>query len=132
MERYVGQLHRVPAMQESGMSTSAAPVDESAPLGSHMSDELFDLIGKDYDDQEIRHRLRDGMTFCDNPDLDIVLCPHLLSLANGFERVGRELERLRQAGYLEAERALKNNYVWISSKTGRATLMKIPKFDPKI
>ena len=77
------------------------PVDFDEPLGSHVSDDLFDQLGEEYDDQQIRYMMHGGMIFATNPDMDIVICPHLLSLANGFERVGRELSRLHAAGYLE-------------------------------
>ena len=33
-------------------------------------------------------------------DLQIMLTPHLLSLANGFERVDKELHRLANVGYI--------------------------------
>ena len=78
------------------------PVSDDEPLGSHVSDGLFDELGESYPDQRLRFMCRQGMVFdADNPNMDIVICPHLLSLSRGFERVQQELSRLRTAGYLE-------------------------------
>ena len=84
------------------------PVDFEAPLGTHLNTKfLFEQIGDDYPDQELRHMLVDGFQLKIDPSLQIVLSPHLLSLAGiGFEKVDKELRRLasKELGYLKVVR----------------------------
>ena len=81
-----------------------APADFSAPIGTHLAtDRIFDELGDDFADQQLRHMIRTGIVFVPKPSLDMVVSPHLLSLANGFGRVDSELKRLAtpECGYLE-------------------------------
>ena len=81
-----------------------APADFSAPLDTHLAaDRIFDELGDDFADQQLRHMIRTGIVFVPSPSLDMVVSPHLLSLANGFGRVDSELKRLAtpECGYLE-------------------------------
>ena len=52
--------------------------------------------------------MRTGIIFVTNPSLDMIVSPHLLSLANGFGRVDSELARLASpaCGYLEYTKTL--------------------------
>ena len=81
-----------------------APADFSAPLDTHLAtDRIFDELGDGFADQQLRHMIRTGIVFVPSPSLDMVVSPHLLSLANGFGRVDSELKRLAtpECGYLE-------------------------------
>ena len=72
-----------------------APADFGAPLATHLATErIFDELGEDFADQQLRHMLRTGIVFVPSPSLDMVVSPHLLSLANGFGCVDSELARL--------------------------------------
>ena len=78
------------------------PLDFAAPIPTHLNtDAYFDAIGDDYPDQSLRHQVRRGALFFADVDLQIVICPHLLSLADGFKNVDRELRRLHALGYVE-------------------------------
>ena len=84
-----------------------APADFNAELSTHLdTDALFDALGPAFPDQQLRHMLRTGIVFVPGPSLDMVVCPHLLSLARGFDRVDGELARLATAGYVEYVSAL--------------------------
>ena len=37
----------------------------------------------------------------EHPDMNMVICKHLMSLADGAERVDKEFDRLRSNGYLQ-------------------------------
>ena len=77
-----------------------APVQDG-PTGSHLDRDgvLFDELGDNYDDQETRYGVRDGFYLLHDADLDLVICPHLLSLACGLDRVDSEITRLHKEGY---------------------------------
>ena len=78
------------------------PLDFSAPLPTHLNTSAyFDALGDDYPDQSLRHQVKYGALFFADLDLQIVVCPHLLSLADGFANVDKELRRLRSLGYVE-------------------------------
>ena len=78
------------------------PLDFSTPLPTHLNTSAyFDALGDDYPDQSLRHQVRHGALFFADLDLQIVVCPHLLSLADGFANVDKELRRLRSLGYVE-------------------------------
>ena len=84
-----------------------APADFGAELSTHLdTDALFDALGPSFPDQQLRHMLRTGVVFVPGPSLGMVVCPHLLSLARGFDRVDSELARLATAGYVEYVAAL--------------------------
>ena len=78
------------------------PLDFAAPLPTHLNTTAyFEAIGDDYPDQSLRHQVRHGALFFANIELQIVICPHLLSLADGFSNVDKELRRLCSLGYVE-------------------------------
>ena len=78
------------------------PLDFSAPLPTYLNTSAyFDALGNDYPDQSFRHQAKYGALFFADLDLRIVVCPHLLSLADGFANVDKELRRLRSLGYVE-------------------------------
>ena len=68
------------------------PLGFSAPLPTHLNTSAyFDALGDDYPDQSLRHQVKHGALFFADLDLQIVVCPHLLSLADGFANVDKEL-----------------------------------------
>ena len=78
------------------------PLGFSAPLPTHLNTPAyFGALGDDYPDQSLRHQVKYGALFFADLDLQIVVCPHLLSLADGFANVDKELRRLRSLGYVE-------------------------------
>ena len=77
------------------------PLDYDADVPSHLHNQkLFDRLGDDYPDQELRHMIVTGFFLKVDAALQIVILPHLLSLADGFESVDKELDRLEDNGYL--------------------------------
>lgn len=89
------------------------PLDFTAPIATHLNtDAYFDAIGDDYPDQSLRHQVRHGALFFADVDLQIVICPHLLSLADGFVNVDKELRRLHSLGYLEFNTTEEEAFAW--------------------
>ena len=71
------------------------PLDFDAAPPSHLNNQkFFDMLGPDYNDQELRHMLVTGFFMKIAPPLQIVILPHLLSLADAFDNVDKELDRL--------------------------------------
>ena len=71
------------------------PLDFDTKPPSHLNNQAFvDLLGDEYPDQELRHMLVDGFQMKINPPLQIVILPHLLSLADAFDSADAELDRL--------------------------------------
>ena len=71
---------------------------------THLATErIFDELGEDFADQQLRHMICTSIVFVPSPPLDMVVSPHLLSLTNGFGRVDSELKRLAapECGYLQ-------------------------------
>ena len=53
---------------------------------SHLNtDAMFDALGDDYPDQSLRHQVKHGALFFASLDLQIVICPHLVSLGGVFK-----------------------------------------------
>ena len=81
-----------------------APADFAAPIPTHIAIErIFDELGDEFTDQQLRHIMYTNTIFVTEPSLDMIVSPHLLSLANGFGCVDSELARLASpaCGYLE-------------------------------
>ena len=91
-----------PKFDELGMYY--APVEFVGDTNTHLDRQgiLYEELGDDYPDQELRACLRpsQGFHIVHAADLQIVLCPHLVDLSNGFNRVGKELRRLERLGYV--------------------------------
>ena len=66
------------------------PLDFSAPLPTHLhTSAYFDALGDDHPDQSLRHQVKHRAHFFADLDLQVVVCPHLLSLADGFANVDK-------------------------------------------
>ena len=53
-----------------------APADFAAPLESHLATErIFDELGDDFADQQLRHMLRTDIVFATNPSLGMIVSP---------------------------------------------------------
>lgn len=86
-------------------SGTPTPADFGLPLDTHIN---LDLVRHwmttytDYPDREIFSHLLEGVRFKTKPATQLVLQPHLSSLARGFVSVHRELLRLTQKGFFES------------------------------
>ena len=88
-----------------------APVDFDAPMPTTLrTQRLYDLLGDGYDDQSLRHMALHGFVFAPSPDMNMVICKHLISLADGAARVDTEFDRLRSNGYLQYIERLDEHY----------------------
>jgi hypothetical protein len=104
-----------------------APADFGAELSTHLdTDALFDALGPTFADQQLRHMLRTGVMFVPGPSLDMVICPHLLSLARSSDRVDSELARLATAGYVEYVAALDAHIVSLDDDTFLLSFGRVP------
>ena len=79
-----------------------APVDFTAATGTSLNTEFLDTALEHSDDQALRSMLVNGFVFGFDAELQIVVLPHLLSLALGVERGTKELRRLIGEGYFRA------------------------------
>ena len=61
---------------------------------------LFDALGDDFPDQSLRHQTLRGALFFAKLELQIVICPHILSLGDAFATAEKDLTRLASLGYL--------------------------------
>ena len=78
------------------------PLAFDEPITSHLNvDAMFAALGDDYPDQSLRHQVKHGALFFASLDLQIVICPHLVSLGDAFQVAERDLFRLARLGYLE-------------------------------
>ena len=77
------------------------PLDFNAPLNTHLHTQaMFDALGDDFLDQSLRHQILRGALFFAKLDLQIVICPHMLSLGDAFTAAEADLTRLSSLGYL--------------------------------
>ena len=78
------------------------PLDVERPIDSHLHTKaLFDALGESYPDQSLRHQILHGALFFANDDaMQIVICPHLLSIADGFPLMEKTFLRREKLGYL--------------------------------
>ena len=70
------------------------PADFSAALPTHLNVDALCTMLADYPDRVLVHMLRHGFVYVQEPELDMVINPHLLSLADGPHRVHDQLHRL--------------------------------------
>ena len=80
------------------------PLDVTAPIESDFDLGAWAERFKHWPDQECLGFLLDGVSYKADlleRDLQIVLCPHLVSLSVGFESVEKEVLRLEKLGYHE-------------------------------
>ena len=78
------------------------PLAFDEPITSHLNtDAMFTALGDDYPDQSLRHQVKHGALFFASLELQIVICPHLVSLGDAFQVAERDLFRLARLGYLE-------------------------------
>ena len=78
------------------------PLAFDEPITSHLdTDAMFTALGDDYPDQSLRHQVKHGALFFASLELQIVVCPHLVSLGDAFQVAERDLFRLARLGYLE-------------------------------
>ena len=78
------------------------PLDVERPIDSHLHTKaLFDALGESYPDQSLRYQILKGALFFANDDaMQIVICPHLLSIADGFPLMEKTFIRREKLGYL--------------------------------
>ena len=78
------------------------PLDVERPIDSHLHTKaLFDALGESYPDQSLRYQILNGALFFANDDaMQIVICPHLLSIADGFPLMEKTFIRREKLGYL--------------------------------
>ena len=77
------------------------PLDFDAPLNTHLNTQaVFDALGDDFPDQSLRHQILRGALFFAKFELQIVICPHMLSLGDAFTAAEADLTRLSSPGYL--------------------------------
>jgi hypothetical protein len=72
------------------------------------TDFLFNELGESDCDQELRHGLIDGFSLMIKPNLEIVMCPHLMSLAFGFDSTDSEMVRRTGSDLRYLERVCSN------------------------
>ena len=78
------------------------PLDFDAPLNTHLNTHaMFDALGDDFPDQSLRHQILRGALFFAKLELQIAICPHMLSLGDAFTAAEKDLTRLSSLGYLE-------------------------------
>ena len=78
------------------------PLDFAAAPPTHMHGQAYyDELGDDFNDQSLRTQQRDGTLYFADLAYQIVLSPHLLSIADGFDAVEDMLKKRRGLGYLE-------------------------------
>ena len=82
-----------------------APVDFTAATDTSLDTKFLDTALEHCDDQALRSMLVNGFVFGFDAELQIVVLPHLLSLALGVERGTKELRRLIGEGYFRAVNA---------------------------
>ena len=81
------------------------PVDFTASTGTALNTTFLDTALEHSDDQALRSMLVHGFVFDFDVELQIVVLPHLLSLALGVDRGSKELDRLIGEGYFHAVEA---------------------------
>lgn len=77
-----------------GAGLPAVPMDFDAPINTGVDRDTVQRELTDWPDQELVGFLLDGVQFRADLPLQIVLCPHLTSLAAGYASVQREVVRL--------------------------------------
>ena len=78
------------------------PLDFAAAPPTHMHGQAYyDELGDEFNDQSLRTQQRDGTLYFADLAYQIVLSPHLLSIADGFDAVEDMLKRRCGLGYLE-------------------------------
>ena len=78
------------------------PLAFEKPITPHLNtDAMFDALGDGYPDLSLRHQIKHGALFFASLDLQIVICPHLVSLDGAFQVAERDFFRLARLGYLE-------------------------------
>jgi len=78
------------------------PLDFEAPIDTHLhARAFFDALGDEYPDQSLRYQILNGALFFADLALQIVICPHLLSLSHAFANAENDIARLASLGYLE-------------------------------
>ena len=94
------------------------PVDFSAGVKTHLNVDALCSMLEDYPDRELVHMLRDGFVYVKNPDLDMVINPHLLSLAHGPQRVHDQLIEMGAApqNYVRFVSKLQQHYAHVSEE----------------
>ena len=75
-------------------SECATPLDTHAPLEHTLNTDYFRRRLRDYPNQRILSFIVEGVRPRADVELQTVLVPHLMSLANGFDSVVKELKRM--------------------------------------
>jgi len=73
--------------------------DFHAPILENLAQDELSTRLRHYPDQTLVANLVDGARLDADVELQLVLVPHLLSLAHGYESVAKELRRLEDAGW---------------------------------
>ena len=77
----------------------AVPLDFNAPVSSDLNSDYIEHVLSDWPDQELKGFLLDGVDFRADLPLQIVLGPHLVSLAKAWTNAHFEILRLAELGY---------------------------------
>jgi hypothetical protein len=75
------------------------PVDFTTPLESHLNLKAFARELKGYPDQELLSFLLEGVRYKADVDFQIVLLPHLISLASGYHSLKSEVDKYANKGW---------------------------------
>ena len=71
------------------------PLNFDAPLNTHLNTTaMFDALGDDFFDQSLRHQIMRGALFFAKLELQIIICPRMLSLGDAFTAAEKDLTRL--------------------------------------
>ena len=103
-----------------------APVDFTAATGTSLDTKFLDTALEYCDDQALRSMLVNGFIFGFDAELQIVVLPHLLSLALGVERGTKELRRLIGEGYFRAVNATSAHLARLGGEDVVLTLGQLP------
>ena len=77
------------------------PLDFDAPLNTHLNTAaIFDALGDDFPGQSLRRQILQGALFFASLELQVAICPHMLSLGDAFTAAEKDLTRLSSLGYL--------------------------------
>ena len=74
-------------------------LDYTKPINTHLDMGFISDMLADFPDRELLQFMSEGVQFKADLDMQLVFCPHLLSLANGVHSVEEELKKLVQRGW---------------------------------
>ena len=84
-------------------------LDFDAPLNTHLNTQaMFDALDDGFPDQSLRHQILRGALFFAKLELQIFICPHMLSLGDAVTAAEADLTRLSSRGYLSVVSAEHN------------------------